>query len=160
MRLQQVLNIVIRAVLATPILNRAIASRILVIEVVGRKTGRHYKIPVGYTPSPWGLLIGTAGKWRRNLIARQPVQVFVNRERRTADAQVITDEQQCADRYRLILEHNPVHGRYAGIRTGADGYPLRQDLRDALDRGIAVVQLQPRVQDHCRAVAKAPRRAM
>jgi hypothetical protein len=144
MRLQHWLNLLVRAVLATPLLNRVIANRIMVVNVVGRKTGRHYKIPVGYTPSPWGLLVGTAGAWRRNLVHGVPVDIIVNRIRTTADAEVITDEKRCAERYRLILEHNPVHGRYAGIRADTSGNPRRDDLRAALSRGIAVIQLTPR----------------
>jgi hypothetical protein len=143
MRLQRWLNLLTRSILATPLLNRTIANRILVIIVEGRKTGRRYTIPVGYTPSPWGLLVGTAGTWRRNLIDAKPVDIIVNRTRTTADAEVITDEKRCAERYRLILKHNPVHGRYAGIRTDPEGNPILDDLRAALTRGAAVVQLTP-----------------
>lgn len=145
MKLQQWLNLVVRGILATPLLNGVIANRILVIDIEGRKTGRRYRIPVGYTPSPWGLLVGTAGSWRRNLVDGKPVGLIVRRKRLTADVEVITDENPCAERYRLILQHNPVHGRYTGIRADSDGGPVRDDLRAALRRGIAVVQLVPRV---------------
>jgi hypothetical protein len=143
MRLQHWLNLLVRGILATPLLNRTIANRILVIIVEGRKTGRRYKIPVGYTRSPWGLLVGTAGTWRRNLVDGKPVDIIVNRIRTTADAEVITDEKRCAERYRLILKHNPVHGRYAGIRADTEGNPVPDDLRVALSRAVAVVQLTP-----------------
>jgi deazaflavin-dependent oxidoreductase (nitroreductase family) len=132
-----------RAVLATPLLHRAVSNRVLVIDVVGRKSGRHYRIPVGYVSTDDGLLIGTAGRWRRNLTPGQLVTVTVSRKQQGMAADVVTDEQQCTPLYRAILAHNPVHGRYAGIRHSPDGTPNPEDLRVALERGIAVVRLRP-----------------
>lgn len=136
-----------RAVLATPALHRTVSNRVLVLDVVGRKTGRRYRIPVGYTPSRDGLLIGTAGRWRHNLVPGEPIRVAVRRQATTMVAKVITDEQACTALYREILAHNPVHGRYAGIRADLDGGPNAEDLRDALSRGTAVVRLVPRSLD-------------
>jgi deazaflavin-dependent oxidoreductase (nitroreductase family) len=140
---QAALNLVMRAVLATPLLHRAVSNRILLIDVVGRKSGRHYRIPVGYVPAAGELLIGTAGRWRRNLTPGQLVEVTVGRRRQAMTADVVTDERQCVPLYRAILAHNPVHGRYAGIRHEPDGTPNPEDLRAALGRGIAVVRLRP-----------------
>lgn len=139
---QKALNTVMRAVLATPILHRVVSNRVLVIEVFGRKSGKRYRIPVGYTPSRHGLLIGTAGTWRRNLVPGTPVRVTVARHTQPMTADIITDEEHCAELYRDILAHNPVHGRYAGISTDSDGSPRPDELRAALDRGIAVVRLR------------------
>jgi hypothetical protein len=93
---QKALNVVMRAVLSTPGLHRTVSNRVLVLDVVGRKSGRRYRIPVGYTPTPHGLLIGTAGRWRRNLVADRPVRVVVGRRVQSMVADVITDEgHQC-----------------------------------------------------------------
>ena len=140
---QELLNLIMRAVLATPLLHRAVSNRVLVIQVVGRKSGRTYRIPIGYTPHGDALLVGTAGTWRRNLSPGTAVEVVLERRRTKMAADVVTDEQRCADFYRAILAHNPVHGRYAGIRTDPDGSPNRADLKAALARGIAVVRLMP-----------------
>ncbi|MDM4763784.1 hypothetical protein QT381_12275 [Galbitalea sp. SE-J8] len=140
---QRALNVVMRAVLSTPGLHRAVSDRVLVLDVIGRASGRRYRIPVGYTPTADGLLIGTAGRWRRNLVPGQPIRVVVGRCARSMVADVITDEAECARLYRDILAHNPVHGRYAGIGVGADGAPRPDELRAALARGIAVVRLRP-----------------
>lgn len=142
---QKALNVVMRAVLATPGLHRAVSNRVLVLDVVGRKSGRRYRIPVGYTTTPHGLLIGTAGRWRRNLVEGEPIRVVVARRVKAMTAEVVTDEKRCAELYRDILAHNPVHGRYAQIRANSDGSPNPHDLRAALDRGVAVVRLRPAV---------------
>jgi hypothetical protein len=143
MTLQDVLNGMTRAVLATPLLHRVVSNRILVIDVVGRRTGRRYRIPVGYVATADGLLIGTAGRWRRNLRPGDRVRVMRARTAYEMVADVVTDEDRCVPLYRQILAHNPVHGRYAGIRRDPDGEPNRTDLRAALTRGIAVVRLLP-----------------
>jgi deazaflavin-dependent oxidoreductase (nitroreductase family) len=141
---QAVLNVIMRTVLATPLLHRAVSNRILVIDIVGRKSGRRYRIPVGYVRTDDGLLVGTAGRWRRNLKPGQPVHVTVGRQRQDMTADVVTDERECTRLYRAILARNPVHGRYAGIRHEPDGTPNPQDMRAALDRGVAVVRLHAR----------------
>jgi hypothetical protein len=140
---QAFLNVVMRAVLATPLLHRVVSNRVLVIDVVGRRTGRRYRIPVGYTAIDGDLLVGTAGRWRQNLEPGRPVEVVVGRRHLTTEAEVVTDEARCRGLYRAILAHNPVHGRYAGIRRSADGEPDLEDLRRALAEGIAVVRLRP-----------------
>ena len=138
---QAMLNAVMRAVLATPLLHKAVSARILIIDIVGRRSGHTYRIPVGYVATDDGFLIGTAGRWRYNLSPDQQVHVIVDRASREMTAEVITDEQRCAAAYREILARNPVHGKYAGIRHATDGTPDRDDLRAALARGQAVVRL-------------------
>jgi hypothetical protein len=138
---QDLLNAVTRAVLATPLLHRAISDRILVIDVPGRRTGHRYRFPVGYVATRGGLLIGTGGRWRRNLRPGDVVRVVVARTAYEMVAEVVIDEERCVPLYREILAHNPVHGRYAGIRRDPDGGPNRADLHAALGRGIAVVRL-------------------
>jgi hypothetical protein len=96
-----------------------------------------------YTAVDGDLLVGTAGRWRQNLEPGRRVAVVVGRRHLTAEAEVVTDEERCRVLYRAILAHNPVHGRYAGIRRSADGEPDLEDLRRALAEGIAVVRLRP-----------------
>lgn len=77
-RRQAVLNWVMRGVLATPLLHRArSATACWYWTCRGRKTGRRYRIPVGYTLHDGKLLIGTAGRWRRNLDPNRPIDAVV-----------------------------------------------------------------------------------
>lgn len=121
-----------------------LSAKLLIVTVTGRKTGRVYANPVGYAEHNGQLLIGTAAGWRRNVKAGIPVRVRLRGKDIEADAEVITEEQQAADLYRVILAHNPVHGRFAGIGIDPDGSPNPDDLRRALADGTAVVQLTPR----------------
>jgi deazaflavin-dependent oxidoreductase (nitroreductase family) len=140
--LQRTLDAVVRGVLRSP-LHRIVSGRLLLITVTGRRTGARYTYPVAYAEDGGVLLVGTAAAWRRNLRDREPVTVRWRGRDHLARADVVTDEEEAAVLYRTILRKNPVHGRYAGIRTNADGAPNRRDLRRALARGVAVVRLRP-----------------
>jgi deazaflavin-dependent oxidoreductase (nitroreductase family) len=142
-RRQRLLNAVVRTLLRSP-LHGLVSGRLLIITVTGRSTGIRYELPVGYVEHDGALLVGTAGRWRHNLNDHDPVRVRYRGRDRPADSEVITDEATIVPLYRAILRHNPIHGRFAGIRTDPDGNPYPSDLRDALRRGCAVVRLRPR----------------
>ncbi|HEY2670674.1 MAG TPA: nitroreductase/quinone reductase family protein [Rugosimonospora sp.] len=142
-RVQRIGNGVVRFLLRSP-LHGVLSRRLLVVTVTGRRTGRTYRVPVGYVEHDGALLIGAGGAWRRNLRPGEPVSVRLRGRDRLADAEVITNEERAADLYRPILRGNPVHGRFAGIGIEPDGGPNRADLRQALARGVAVVRLVPR----------------
>src|SRR5215831_12367376 len=72
---QQLVNRVIRGLLATPLLSRAVGSRLVTLYIVGRKSGRRYTIPVAYTKDKGDLLIGTPFGWGRNLRTGEPVEI-------------------------------------------------------------------------------------
>ncbi|WP_141772931.1 nitroreductase/quinone reductase family protein [Mycobacterium malmoense] len=142
-RTQRVGNVLARAALRAPLLHRLVSNRMLIITVAGRRTGRRYRIPVGYVGIDGRILIGTGGNWLQNLRPDTPVEVLVRRQTMRMLPQVIDDMDTAYDLYGDIIRHNPIHGRYAKIRLDADGRPDRGDLAAALKRGVRVVQLQP-----------------
>jgi deazaflavin-dependent oxidoreductase (nitroreductase family) len=141
-RVQRAGNALARGVLRTPLLHRSVSGRMLIITTIGRKTGRRYRTPVGYVEVAGALLIGTGGNWHRNLRPDVPVEILLRRRREQGWPEVIADEEAAARLYGDILRHNPVHGRYAGIRLAGDGGPDRDDLRAALARGVRIVRLR------------------
>lgn len=62
----------------------------------------------------------------------------------TADWEVIRDEEQIAEPYRVIIKGNPSHSRHSGITLGDDGNVNPDELRRASSEGAAVVRLRPR----------------
>src|SRR5664279_975693 len=64
---QDLANLVVRGLLRTPLLCRIVGARLITIYVVGRKSGRHYAVPVAYTRHDGALLVGTPFGWGRNL---------------------------------------------------------------------------------------------
>src|ERR1700753_3828166 len=75
MTLQRLSNVIIRGVLRTPLISRAVGNRLVTLYIVGRKSGRHYTIPVAYTRHEGDLLIGTPFGWGRNLRTGEPVEI-------------------------------------------------------------------------------------
>ncbi|MVU79950.1 DUF385 domain-containing protein [Nocardia sp. ET3-3] len=141
-RKQQRLDAVMRWVLRSP-LHRVVSGKLLVITVIGRKSGRVYENPVAYVEHDGTLLIGSAAKWRRNLRPGEPVRITLRGREIQADWEVITDLDDAAEPYRIIVTHNPTHGRIAGIGLNEDGGINREELAAALAKGTAVVKLWP-----------------
>lgn len=141
-RLQRAMDGAVRALLRSP-LHGALSGRLLLVTVVGRRTGTVYTHPVGYVLDDDGaILVGSAAGWRRNLRPQERVRLRLRGRDRLASAEVIRDEAGVTPLYRTILSRNPVHGRFAGIRAAADGTPDPEDLRAALERGTAVVRFR------------------
>ena len=137
---QRLLNSVVRTILRSP-LHRATSGRALVVTVVGRKTGKVCRAPAGYVDHDGGLLVGTAGTWRKDLATDATVTVLLRRRWCQASAEVITDEERLTGLYRAVLARDPIHGKYAKTGVEPDGSPDLADLRAAVARGIAVVRL-------------------
>ncbi|MGH3422048.1 MAG: hypothetical protein ACRDOD_20935, partial [Streptosporangiaceae bacterium] len=72
---QGLANRIVRGLLRTPLVCRAVGSRLITVYVVGRKSGRRYAVPVAYTRHDGTLLIGTPFGWGRNLRTGHPVEI-------------------------------------------------------------------------------------
>jgi hypothetical protein len=78
--LQGLVNRVNRGLLRTPLLCRLVGRRLLTMYLVGRKSGRHYAVPVACTRRNGTLLVGTQFAWARNLRAGEPVHIRLPRQ--------------------------------------------------------------------------------
>ncbi|SHR99241.1 deazaflavin-dependent oxidoreductase, nitroreductase family [Mycobacteroides abscessus subsp. abscessus] len=140
---QRIGNAVTRRILRTPLLHRLVSGRLLIVTVRGRRTGAVYRIPVGYVEVDGRILVGTGGSWYRNLRGGGPVELLVRGRRVTAAAEVIDGIAEAAQLYGPVIAHNPVHGRYAGVRLLPDGSPDREDLEAAYARGVRLLRFTP-----------------
>ncbi|MFN8101934.1 MAG: nitroreductase/quinone reductase family protein [Mycobacterium sp.] len=139
--IERPLNAAMATVLSSP-LHVIVSSRLLLMLIPGRRTGRIYRVPAGYAQHGDELFIGTGlTQWRRNLQAAPEITVVLRGQSRRARTEVITDEDRVVDLYRHILQAGLVHARYAGIHADSDGAPNRADLRTALANGMALVHL-------------------
>jgi hypothetical protein len=82
---QGLVNRIVRGMLRAPLLCRLAGKRLLVVYLVGRKSGRHYAIPVAYTRANGNLLVGSQFAWVRNLRTGERVQLRLLGKRRPAD---------------------------------------------------------------------------
>jgi deazaflavin-dependent oxidoreductase (nitroreductase family) len=138
---QAMVNRLVRGLLCTPLLCRAIGRRLVTVYVVGRKSGRHYSVPVAYTRHDGSLLIGTPFGWGRNLRTGEPVEVRFKGRRRSAEVEVLSDEAGVVDAYALMARDNHNFAKFNQIGFDPSGNPDPGDLRLAWVAGARAFRL-------------------
>lgn len=141
--LQGLVNRLIRGLLRTPLLSRVIGKRLVTVYVVGRKSGRHYAIPVAYTRSDASLLVGSQFAWVRNLRSGEPVDVQLAGARRRADVRVFADEADVVEYLAMMARDNHQFAKFNRIGFDERGNPVPEDLRLAWAAGARVAVLTP-----------------
>jgi deazaflavin-dependent oxidoreductase (nitroreductase family) len=111
------------------------------LHVVGRKSGRHYTIPVAYTQHEGALVIGTPFGWGKNLRTGEPLEVTFKGKRRTADVEAFTDEAGVVALYDVMCRDNKNFANFNKVRIEKDGTPNPEDLRAAWQAGARAFKL-------------------
>jgi deazaflavin-dependent oxidoreductase (nitroreductase family) len=143
--LQGLANRVVRGLLRTPLLSRAMGSRLVTLYIVGRKSGRRYTIPVAYTQHEDDLLIGTPFGWGRNLRTGEPVEIRLKGRRRQADVRVYKDEADVIGLYTVMTRANKAFANFNKVGFDANGNPDPEDLHLAWMAGARAFRLTPRL---------------
>lgn len=144
MAVQGLANRIVRGLLRTPLACRAVGSRLVTLYVVGRKSGRHYTVPVAYTRHEGILLVGTPFGWGRNLRTGEPVSIRLKGRRQLADVEVLTDEAKVVEAYAVMCRDNHNFAKFNNIGFDAAGDPDPADLRLAWAAGARAFRLTPR----------------
>ncbi len=144
--LQGLVNRVMRGLLRTPLLSRAVGKRLVTVYVVGRKSGRRYCIPVAYTRRGETLLIGTEFAWVRNLRSGEPVDIRLKGKRCSADVKVLADKDAVVAHLATMTRDNRQFAKFNQISFDSDGNPNASDLQLAWAAGARGVELTPRRQ--------------
>ena len=139
--LQSLVNRVMRGVLRAPLLSRAAGKRLIILHVVGRKSGRRYVVPVAYAHDGDALLVGTPFGWVRNLRTGEQITVLHKGKRRVADVHVFTNEADVVEKYALMARDNHQFAKFNKIGLDATGNPDETDLRLAWAAGARAVRL-------------------
>jgi deazaflavin-dependent oxidoreductase (nitroreductase family) len=141
---QGLVNRFIRGLLRTPILCRAVGQRLLILQVVGRKSGRRYRVPVAYTRHDGSLLVASQFGWIRNLRSGSPVQIRLAGKKRLADVQLLSDEAGVVEYLARMATDNHQFAKFNAIGLDHDGNPVPEDLHLAWAAGGRVAILTPR----------------
>ena len=142
--MQGLVNRIVRGLLRTPLLSRVVGNRLITVYVVGRKSGRHYAVPVAYTRHDGILLIGTSFAWGRNLRTGEPVEIRLRGKRRPADVEVVVDEVDVAEHYTVMARDNHNFAKFNKIGLDQAGNPSPADLHLAWEAGARGLRLTPR----------------
>lgn len=141
--LVRAINPVARLLLRSP-LHGSIDQTVLLLHVTGRKTGRRYDIPVGYTSIDDRLIVVTEASWRANLRGGADVEVTRNGRRRPMRAQLDEEPASVAVTYDSVINHLGWEqaARQLGIKTSHGRRPTVLELRVAAQtEGWSVVTL-------------------
>jgi deazaflavin-dependent oxidoreductase (nitroreductase family) len=133
----------VRGLLRTPLVCRLAGRRLITVYVVGRKSGRHYTVPVAYTRHDGSLVIGTSFGWGRNLRTGEPVDIRLKGRRRPAGVQVLTDEAGVVGLYAVMARDNHSFAKFNQIGFDPAGTPNPADLRLAWAAGARAIRLTP-----------------
>jgi len=142
--LQGVANRIVRGLLRTPLLSRAVGNRLISLYIVGIKSGRRYTVPVAYTRQDQALLIGTPFGWGRNLRTGTPVDIRLKGKRRPADVEVFTAETDVVEYYGIMARDNRNFANFNKVGFTEDGKPNPADLHLAWAAGARAFRLTPR----------------
>jgi deazaflavin-dependent oxidoreductase (nitroreductase family) len=136
-------NRLVRGLLRTPGLCRIIGNRLITVYVVGRKSERHYPVPVAYLRQGDDLLIGTSFAWGHNLRTDDSVTIRLKGKLLRADVRTLTQEADVVSAYAHMARVNPAFARFSNVRVGADGEPDSHDLHLAWRAGARAIRLTP-----------------
>ncbi|WP_433709521.1 nitroreductase/quinone reductase family protein [Nocardia sp. CA-084685] len=139
---QGAVNRLVGMLLRAPGLGSIVGRRLLVLHVVGRKSGKRYDIPVAYTRHNGALLIGTLTRpWVKNIRRDVPIRVSLGGPPRTATAEVLTDTDTVMRLFEVIARDNRRNARFNGIGFDAAGEPNKADIYQTWQQGGAVIRL-------------------
>lgn len=144
MALQGVANAVVRGLLGTPGIAAGIGRRLITLHIVGRKSGKHYSVPVAYTRHEDAIVVGTPFAWGRNLRTDEPIEVTYKGRRRTADVEVFRDEPGVVALYDVVCRDNHNFARFNKVGLDSAGNPDPEDLRRAWEGGARAFKLKLR----------------
>jgi deazaflavin-dependent oxidoreductase (nitroreductase family) len=144
LRVQGAVNQLMRGLLRAPLLSRVVGQRLITMYVVGRKSGRHYNMPVAYVRHDGTLLVGSQFRWLRNLRTGEQVEIRLLGKRRLADVELLTDETGVVDHLAIMARHNHQFARFNMIELDERGEPRPDDLHLAWAAGARIALLSPR----------------
>jgi deazaflavin-dependent oxidoreductase (nitroreductase family) len=139
--LQGLNNAVIRTLLNTPGIANGIGKRLITLHIVGRKSGKHYDVPVAYITHEGEILVGSPFGWGKNLRTGEPLEVTYKGKRRTADVVVVQDEVGVVALYDVICRSNRQFASFNEVKLDGAGNPEPGDLRGAWENGARVFKL-------------------
>src|SRR6266487_4536054 len=138
-RVFRVLNVPMRAVLGLPFAT-PLSSRLMLVFLTGRKTGKSYRQPLSYVRDGTVLLTPGGGNWKLNLQAGRPQRIRLRGRDVLARPEIVADAGEIERLLAVMTAANPMAGRFVAIPKGPDGRldPARLDA--AVRYGFRIIR--------------------
>jgi deazaflavin-dependent oxidoreductase (nitroreductase family) len=144
-RVLRAINPFVSMILRSP-LHTLLSGRLLLLTCTGRKTGKRFTIPVGYTPEGDVLTIFSGFGWWKNLRSSTSVTVRLRGRQRTGRAEVSEDPAPVLDAVeRLVATYGPkAAGQRIGLALDISPPPTRDELARAMEGEVLIrIALDP-----------------
>ncbi len=141
-RLMRIVNVPMRAVLGLPF-PTPLGSRLMLVYLTGRRSGRHYRQPVSYVHYGDALLTPGGGNWKLNLLDGQPVHVRLRGHDITARPDLVSDVDQIESLLGVLVAKNPRSTSFIRIPRDAAGNFDHDVLENAARHGFRIGALAP-----------------
>jgi F420H(2)-dependent quinone reductase len=147
----RIINVPMRRLLEAPF-PTPLGSRLMLVYLTGRRTGRHYRQPVSYVRHQDTLLTPGGGNWKLNLIEGQPVRIRIRLRGRdiTARPELVSDLDQIQKLLGVLVAKNPRSTSFIRIPQNPSGQFDPTALENAVRYGFRVVRWHPADTDRAR----------
>jgi hypothetical protein len=131
----RVVNPMMKVLLRTPFAGPA-RNQLMVVNFTGRKSGRHYSIPLSAHLVDGNLYAMAAATWKNNFRDGAPAQVLHNGKTTTMRGELITDKALVADLYSRCAESYGVKRaeRAMGLGFRDHQMPTRDQFAEAVEQ--------------------------
>lgn len=140
------MNWMMATTLRLPLLHRLVSKMLLLIAFTGRKSGKHYVIPVGYHRNGNMITILTKHfrKWWHNFESHAPVVVRIEGRNYTGQAAALTDTATMIPIIAHLVEANPGEAEIYQIKLLDNGKPDLDSVRELAPKVVIIqVTLHP-----------------
>jgi deazaflavin-dependent oxidoreductase (nitroreductase family) len=138
-RFMKMVNVPMRRILGLPF-PTPLGRRLMLVYIVGRKTGRLYRQPVSYVADGDTLLTPGGGRWKLNLQPDQKVRIRLRGQDILATPEVVREPTDI-DRYLTKMASvNPRVKLFVGVPQDSDGRFDPQKLARAVSYGFRIVR--------------------
>jgi hypothetical protein len=129
----------VSTILRSP-LHRLLSDRLMLLTFYGRKTGRRFTIPVGYTREGDTLTFFSAYSWYKNLRGGRPVVVYLRGRDRTGLAEVIENPEAVLEEAEHLVAKYCLKGagRKIGLALDINPPPTTEELAAAMERYVVI----------------------
>lgn len=140
-KVMRVINVPMRGLLGLPFAT-PLGSRLMLVFLTGRKTGRAYRQPVSYVRDGTTLLTPGGGNWKLNLAEGKPVRIRLRGRDVVARPEMLGDLSEIEKLLGIIMAANPRAGTFIGIARSPDGRFDQAGLKTAVRHGFRIIRWQ------------------
>lgn len=123
---------------ATPL-----GRNLMLVFVIGRKTGKTYRQPLSYVRDGATLLTPGGGRWKLNLTGDTPVRIRLRGHDIRAIPELVSDAAEVDRLLHVMVAASRRAAAFTGIARTPDGGFDRAGLEKAIRYGFRVVRWHP-----------------